>query len=162
VIALRRSDAACADLGLVLAGADRGMLTALLEQSRASEGSLIYIGTPSDDELTQWYRRAAVFAYPSRYEGFGLPPLEAMACGTPVLASTAGSVPEVVGAAGRLLDVDDAKGWCDAIRAVITNGEHAGELGAGGPPHAARFTWERTARATVDTYARAVAQRGEP
>ncbi len=159
VIELKRSEPSCASLTLVLAGADRGLLASLTHQARAGAGVLRYLGQPTDDELIGWYRRAAVFAYPSRYEGFGLPPLEAMACGAPVIASTAASVPEVVGSAARLLAVDDARGWYESIRAVLTNHALAAELSTGGPVRAAQFTWERTARATVDTYTRAIAGR---
>ena len=112
----------------------------------------------ASNELIGWYRRAAVFAYPSRYEGFGLPPLEAMACGTPVLASTAGSVPEVVGDAACCLAVDDARGWREALRAVLTDAAYAAELSGRGPVRASQFTWQRTALATVASYRRAVAR----
>ena len=76
---------------------------------------LEHVGRPTDRELVSLYRRAAVFAYPSRYEGFGLPVLEAMACGTPVVASSAGSVPEVAGPEALLIDPDDRRGWRDAL-----------------------------------------------
>jgi glycosyltransferase involved in cell wall biosynthesis len=156
VMGLRRTEPACAGLRLVLAGTDRGLLEALTRQARGDPGTLLHAGTPDDDQLIGWYRRAAVFAYPSRYEGFGLPPLEAMACGAPVLASTAGSVPEVVGDAACLLPVDDARGWSEAIRAVLANQAYAGELGGRGPARASQFTWQRTALGTVACYHRAV------
>jgi glycosyltransferase involved in cell wall biosynthesis len=157
VMQLRRSEPALAALRLVLIGADRGLLSSLTAQA-AGSGALLHAGTPGDDELLGWYRRAAVFAYPSRYEGFGLPPLEAMACATPVLASTAGSVPEVTGSAVPLLDVDDAVGWREAIRRVLGDAAHAAELGERGVARAAEFTWARTAVATVATYKRAMEQ----
>jgi glycosyltransferase involved in cell wall biosynthesis len=155
VIDLRRSEPSCAGLRLVLVGADRGLLASLDAQASDDEAALAHVGTPDDQQLIEWYRRAAVFAYPSRYEGFGLPPLEAMACATPVLASSAGSVPEVVGDAAMLLDVDDAGGWRDAIRRVVAEPSHAAALGARGPARAAQFTWARTALGTVASYRRA-------
>ena len=157
VMHLRRSEPDYAALRLVLIGADRGLLSSLTAQA-AGSGALLHVGTPGDDELLGWYRRAAVFAYPSRYEGFGLPPLEAMACATPVLASTAGSVPEVTGSAAPLLDVDDAVGWREAIGRVLGEPAHAAELGARGLARAVQFTWERTALATVAAYRRALEQ----
>jgi len=158
VMRLRREEPACVGLRLVLAGADRGLLESLKLQAGSDEAALVHVGTPDDEQLIGWYRRAAVFAYPSRYEGFGLPPLEAMACGTPVLASAAASVPEVVGDAAVLLDVDDADGWRDAIRRVVADPAHAAELGARGPARAAQFTWDRTAIGTVASYRRAAGQ----
>ena len=160
VLELRRSQPACRGLRLVLAGADRGLLKSLTAQAAAAPDALAYAGTPSDDELIGLYRRAAVFAYPSRYEGFGLPPLEAMACAAPVVASTAGSVPEVVGDAAVLLDVDDTHGWRDAIQRLFTDAAHAAELSARGPVQASRFTWAQTARLTIACYRRAVARPG--
>lgn len=160
VMQLRRTEPGWAALRLVLIGADRGLLSSLIAQAAGSEGALFHAGTPGDDELLDWYRRAAVFAYPSRYEGFGLPPLEAMACGTPVLASTAGSVPEVTGSAVPLLDVDDAAGWREGIRRVLSEPTHATELSARGLARAAQFTWARTALGTVASYQRAMGQGG--
>ena len=99
VIDLRRSQPAAAGCRLVLAGTDRGVLAQLTAAASKAgvPDALEYAGTPSDEALRDLYRRASVFAYPSRYEGFGLPVLEAMACGAPVVASSAGSVPEVTG-----------------------------------------------------------------
>jgi len=95
---------------------------------------------------------AAVFAFPSRYEGFGLPPLEAMACGTPVVAADATSLPEVVGDAGLLVGPGDVTGWSDALRAVLEDAALASRLRAAGPRRAARFTWTETARRTRALY----------
>ena len=102
------------------------------------------------------YRDAAALVYPSRYEGFGLPLVEAMASGTPVLASRAASIPEVVGESGILLDPDDPKRWADAIVQVMTDPVLRARLRAAGLARAAMFNWERTARITLDVYRRVV------
>lgn len=92
---------------------------------------------------------ALALVHPSLDEGFGLTPLEAMAAGTAVLASNAGSLPEVVGDGGVLLVPDDADAWAGAIEAVATDDEHRDAVVAAGARHQARFTWEATARATM-------------
>jgi glycosyltransferase involved in cell wall biosynthesis len=139
-------------LRLVLAGADLGLLPELKRQARDAADALDYVGRPGDDTLADLYRRAGVFAYPSRYEGFGLPVLEAMACGTPVIGGKAGAVPEVLGDAGMLLDVDDARGWAAALEAVLSGGARAAELRERSIARASRFTWARAARETVAIY----------
>lgn len=159
VLTLRSSEPRLAHLRLLLAGADLGMLETLEQAARVSPGALEYLGRPSDKALIDLYRRAALFAYPSRYEGFGLPPLEAMACGTPVVASDAGSVPEVVGNAAIVVPVDDARGWRDAVRQVLLDVEQASALGARGIARAATFNWDRTALDTLASYRRAAAAR---
>jgi glycosyltransferase involved in cell wall biosynthesis len=152
VLSLRRTDARCAQLRLVLAGADLGLLELLQRQAAGAEEALVYAGRPGDDALVDLYRRAAVFAYPSRYEGFGLPLLEAMACNTPVVAAHATSIPEVVGSAAILLPVDDAAAWREALKTVVTDEAHAASLAARGRLRAREFTWDRTALETVACY----------
>ena len=159
VIDLRQHDAALSDLRLVLAGADRVGGLIELQQHAADRGhglALEYVGSPDDAALADWYRRAGVFAYPSRYEGFGLPPLEAMACGAPVIASAAGAVPEVVGDAADVLSPDAAREWRDAIRAVLNDASRAASLGQASLERAKRFSWAHTAEQTVQTYHRAM------
>jgi glycosyltransferase involved in cell wall biosynthesis len=111
-------------------------------------------GAVTPDELVSLYRRAAALVFPSLYEGFGLPPLEAMACGCPVASSFAGSLPEVLGDAAVLFDPGDA----DAIAAGAAEAlDRAAELSRRGPEHAAGFTWDATARAHDDVYRLALA-----
>lgn len=118
-----------------------------------------FIGFVSEEDKPGLYAAARVFLYPSHYEGFGLPPLEAMACGTPVLSSNASSLPEVVGEGGILLNPDDARRWSDALWEVLTNDARWNELRARGLEKASRFSWERTARETLAVYQKVYNQR---
>lgn len=107
-------------------------------------------GSVPTDELVTLYRRAAAVVFPSLYEGFGLPPLEALACGCPVAASRAGSLPEVLGDAAVLFDPEDPAAIAAGIAEAL---DRAAELGRRGPERAAAFTWETTARAHDAVYA---------
>ena len=100
------------------------------------------------------YAGAACFVFPSIYEGFGLPVLEAMASGTPVVCSSASSLPEVAGDAALMVNPDDTGAFATAVERVLADGDLRGELRARGLRRAAQFTWERTARQTVEVYAR--------
>jgi glycosyltransferase involved in cell wall biosynthesis len=107
------------------------------------------LGRVSLDELADLYRRAAALVFPSRYEGFGQPPLEAMACGCPVACSRAGSLPEVVGDAARLFDPDSPEEIASAVAEVLDDPEPWRERGLA---RAAAFSWERSARVHEDVY----------
>jgi len=144
-------------LSLVLAGVDRGMGDQLLAMTATSgAGALVALGAVAEPALHALYQHAAALVYPSRYEGFGLPVLEAMASGTPVIASRAASIPEVVGDSGVLLDPDDSQGWADAIVQIVSDPAFAGRLRSEGLVRAASFTWARTARITLDAYRRTI------
>jgi len=106
-------------------------------------------GTVSGDELVSLYRRAACLVFPSLYEGFGAPPLEAMACGTPVAASHAGSLPEVCGDAAVLFDPLDATSIAAAVERALAEPAALAERGL---RHAAAFTWEASGRAHSAVY----------
>ena len=110
-------------------------------------------GYVPDDDLPGLYNLADLFVYPSSYEGFGIPPLEAMACGTPVITSNNTSFPEVTGDAAILLD-DPRKiaEMADAIDQVLKNERLRQEMAARGFVQAQKFSWERTARKTLDVY----------
>jgi glycosyltransferase involved in cell wall biosynthesis len=148
-------------LSLVLAGIDRGVADRLVAAA-ADNGipdAVILLGAVSETALRALYRDAAALVYPSRYEGFGLPLVEAMASGTPVLASRAASIPEVVGESGLLLDPDDPRRWADAIVHVMTDAVLRARLRTDGQARAALFTWGRTARITLEVYQRVARDR---
>jgi len=152
-----RKDARLGAVALVLAGVDRGSGSEILRLVReaGSPDAVKILGPVAEDVLRGLYRAAAGLVYPSRYEGFGLPLLEAMACGVPVLAARTASIPEVVGDAAILLDPDAEASWTEAIVRVLTNQELAARLRADGYTRAQAFTWGETARRTIEVYRRA-------
>ncbi|MDP8909562.1 MAG: glycosyltransferase family 4 protein [Chloroflexota bacterium] len=109
-------------------------------------------GFVDDRNLGAWYSGADLFVFPSLYEGFGLPPLEAMRCGAPVVTSNVSSLPEVVGDAAVTVDPQDVQGLATAMREVLTDRGRADELRARGVARAAEFSWARTARETLAVY----------
>lgn len=113
---------------------------------------VLFPGFIDENDKPALYGLGQVFLYPSRYEGFGLPPLEAMACGIPVISSNASSLPEVVGSAGVLLSPDDTKAWRDALDANLTDNARAQAMRNAGIAQARKFSWERAARETLDVY----------
>jgi glycosyltransferase involved in cell wall biosynthesis len=116
------------------------------------EDSVLFPGFVPADELPWWYRAAELFVYPSLFEGFGLPVLEAMACGTPTITARASSLPEVAGDAALLVDPEDTGELTDAIARTLSEPMLADELRVAGPRQASRFTWARTAAATAGVY----------
>ena len=143
-------------LSLVLAGIDRDVGSRLASDAaeRGAPDAIVRLGAVTEPALRALYHAATALVYPSRYEGFGLPLVEAMAVGTPVLASRAASIPEVIGEAGVLLDPDDPGRWADAIVGVVTDAVLRARLRTDGLARAAMFTWQRTARITLDVYQR--------
>ena len=111
-----------------------------------------FFGFVTDQTLAALYRLADVFVFPSLYEGFGLPPLEAMASGTPVIASNASSLPEVVGNAALMVDPYDPAAIADAMRRVLTDGALRADLRAKGFDRARSFSWERSIRRVREIY----------
>lgn len=120
----------------------------------APEGSVRLLGYRPRAELQQLVAGAAALAFPSRYEGFGLPPLEALAAGTPVVASDLPVLREVLGGHARFVAAGDAAAWTEALRAVLVDPPSAGAR-ATGRDHAAGFTWARTVERTLAAYAAA-------
>ena len=158
--AIRAFEAARADdCSLLVVGA-RGWRNREFERTlERTRAHVVVAGYVDDDDLVPLYGGAACLVFPSLYEGFGLPPLEAMACGTPVIASDRTSLPEVVGDAGLLVDPLDEEAIADAIRELLDDEERARELGERGRARAAHFTWERTAELTVAAYRAAMPAR---
>ena len=110
----------------------------------------VVVDAPDDDALAALYRNAALVAMPSTYEGFGLPLLEALACGAPALAARAGALPEVGGdAAAWVDDAHDAAAWAEALGALLHDDAARADLAARGPAHAATFSWERCTAQTL-------------
>lgn len=105
-----------------------------------------------DEQLAHLYTAARVLVTPSHYEGFGLPALEAMHCDCPVIVSNRGSLPEVAGEAGILLDPDDVEQWAETMAQVLTDEELRARMVANGRIQASKFTWEKTAAATLALY----------
>lgn len=148
------------DLHLVLVGPTGWKaeeVFATLEQRPDLRARVRLTGFIPDADLAALYAGARAFAYPSLYEGFGLPVLEAMQCGTPVITSDVSSLPEVVGDAGVCVDPTDADALCDALRRVVTDDSWAGELRRRGLERARQFSWDRTAELTVQAYRQMVA-----
>ncbi len=141
---------------LVIVG-KRGWLSdgffAALEACPAREG-VILTGYVQDGDLPAVYSGATAFVFPSLYEGFGLPPLEAMACGTPVVCSNASSLPEVVGDAALLVDPLDGAALQQALRRLAADGELQGALRSQGLARSAAFTWRKAAQRTLSVYDR--------
>lgn len=120
--------------------------------------SVTFLGFVPEDELSLWYNAARLFTFPSLYEGFGLPVLEAMACGVPVVTSRAASLPEVAGQAARLVDPTDTDGLAREMQLVLDDPQTRVELRAAGRIQASRFTWRTMTDQTVSTYTRAASR----
>jgi alpha-1,3-rhamnosyl/mannosyltransferase len=118
-----------------------------------------FLGDVSEADLPALYNLATVFAFPSLYEGFGLPPLEAMACGTPVVCANTSSLPEVVGDAALLFDPLDVPALAAALAQALSDADLRTALHARGLARARLFSWERTARETLAVYRQAVGNR---
>lgn len=114
--------------------------------------AVLFPGFVPADELPWWYRAAELFVYPSRFEGFGLPVLEAMACGTPTITSRASSLPEIAGDAALLVDPEDTGELADAIARIMSEPTLADELRSAGLRQAGHFTWARAAESTAGIY----------
>lgn len=139
---------------LVIAGKPGWLYQDIYEQV-TKEGlseNVHFIGFVADDDLPALYTLADLLAFPSLYEGFGLPPLEAMACGTPVVASNRSSLPEAIGSAGLLVDPEDINALADALARVLGDASLRVRLADLGRAQAARFTWQSSAERLLEAY----------
>ncbi|MBI3921262.1 MAG: glycosyltransferase family 4 protein [Armatimonadetes bacterium] len=156
---LRKRDGFRAKLVLV-GGCDEGRLGALCaERGLQLGGEVLRTGYVADADLPDLYRAARLFVFPSLYEGFGIPILEAMACETPVVASNTSSMPEVAGEAAVLVDPLSEDSIAGGIARGLEDERLRNSLVLRGLARASQFSWERTARATIEVYRKALAPR---
>ncbi len=143
-----------ADVSLVIAGAEGWLCGDILRKIRAlgMDDRIILTGRVPEDELPLLYSSALVFVYPSLYEGFGFPPLEAMACGTPVIAGNRSSLPEIVGDAGICVDPENVDGLAAAIEYLIRDESKRRLFSENGAVRARKFSWEKCAKETLGLY----------
>lgn len=141
-------------VSLVLAGGKGWLSDGLFEEIRKLNlgDRVLLTGYVPEEELPALYSSALCFAYPSIYEGFGFPPLEAMACGTPVVAGDRSSLPEVIGDGGLCVDPGDPEKLADAICSFLHDEKLRGVMAGKGVRRAARFTWEKCASETYGIY----------
>ncbi len=149
------------DLKLVIVGKMGWLYEGFFRRLRelGLENEVIFPGFVPDEDLPSLYSAADLFVFPSLYEGFGLPVLEAMACGTPVVTSNSSSLPEVTGEATVLVDPNDVQALIRAMSAVLDNKELRGELHAKGLRQAAKFSWETAAYETLALYDKVLVRR---
>jgi glycosyltransferase involved in cell wall biosynthesis len=146
------------DAQLILVGG-RGWLDEPIFAAHARSGvgdAARFVGSLGEEDLAVLYSHAGVLALPSLYEGFGLPVLEAMACGAPVVCSNTGPLPEVAGAAAVFVPPEDPAAWAASLRDVLTNASLAAELRRRGFARIQEFSWERSAQATREVYREAL------
>lgn len=141
---------------LVIAGGKGWLYDDILAEVKrlGLEGDVLFIGFVDDEDLPALYSAASVLAYPSLYEGFGLPVLEAMACGTPVVTSNVSSLPEVAGEAALMVPPTDVAALSEALLRVLTDGALRAHMVERGLAQARRFTWENSARQLLAAYER--------
>ena len=146
-------------IGLVLAGGKGWMYDDLFARVEALglDKETVFPGYVRSEELPWWYNAATVLGYPSIYEGFGLPVLEAQACGTPVLTSNISSLPEAAGDAAVQVDPYDVDALASGLNRLLTDELLRRQLRERGLAHAQQFSWTQTARDTADVYRRALA-----
>jgi len=131
-------------------GARNHFLNSIIEMGL--EENVIFVGYVAEEELPKWYNASDLLVYPCLYAGFGLPPLEAMACGTPVITSNTTSLPEVVGDAGIMVDPDDEEAMTKSIYKVLTDQDLTDDLIKKGLKRSKLFNWEESAKNTLKVY----------
>jgi glycosyltransferase involved in cell wall biosynthesis len=150
------------DVALVLAGppgwGERDLESAI--EDATARDRIVRTGWVTQPDLAALLARASVLAYPSLYEGFGFPPLQAMQAGVPVVATRAGSLPEVLGDAAALVEAGDHEGLVDALGRCLGDEEERGRLVAAGTVWSARYSWQRCGEGLETLYRDAAADRG--
>jgi glycosyltransferase involved in cell wall biosynthesis len=154
VALVRAFRAAPPDWTLVLAGSQGYEAEAVLQEVADSPVAtrIQLTGYRSDDEMGKWYARASIFAFPSLDEGFGMPALEAMAAGIPVIAGNRSSLPEICEGAATFVDPADDEDLAQAIKLLTHDENLRGEMAAAGKLHAAKFRWEDAVQRTISAY----------
>ncbi|MBZ0277950.1 MAG: glycosyltransferase family 4 protein [Anaerolineae bacterium] len=145
-------------LPLILAGGkgwDYDPIFAAVERLSLSD-SVRFPGFVPVEDLPLWYNSAEVFIYPSVFEGFGLPVLEALACGTPVIVSNASSLPEVAGESGLLIPPQDTAAWTQALQRATVDADWREQAGLAGQAWASHFSWSAAAQSTIASYQQAL------
>ena len=140
----------------MIAGGRGWLYEEVLEEAQRHGDRVRLPGFVDDADLPALYRSASLFVFPSLYEGFGLPVLEAMACRVPVVCSNASSLPEVAGEAALLVDPHDEEGLAAAMERALMDETLRAEMKAKGLRQAARFTWDRAAKQLLDAFDRAL------
>jgi glycosyltransferase involved in cell wall biosynthesis len=146
------------DTGLVIAGSPGWLYEEVLETVKKLnlDTATYFLGRVPDEELRKLYVAARCHVHPAHYEGFGLPPLEAMACGTPTIVSNSSSLPEVVGDAALLVNPKEPEEIAVALHRLLTDDELHAALRAKGLRRAQCFSWETAARSTLEVYRKVV------
>jgi len=151
-------DAYKLDVDLALVGGEGWLydeIPPLIGKLRLS-GRVRFLGHVSEEDLLHLYNAAGVLAHPALYEGFGLTPLEAMACGTPVVVANNSSLPEVLGDAGLLIEAEDVDAWAAALWRVLAHDDLREELSQKALARSRCFSWQRTARHTLRIYEKVI------
>lgn len=145
---------AICDLHLVIAGGKGWLYEEIFAtvERLGLEDKVVFTGFVADEHLPALYNLADLFVFPSLYEGFGLPPLEAMACGRPVVTSNASSLPEVVGEAGLMVEATDVEALAEAMQRVLEDNALRVRMIAKGVEQATKFTWEKAAAKLLSLY----------
>lgn len=148
------------DISLVLVGGKGWYYEEIFTRVKQMglENRVHFIGYVPEDDLPLWYNAASLLVIPSFYEGFGMPALEAMACGTPVVAANNSSLPEVVGDAGRLFEPKDIQSLAEHITSVVDDREIAAKMRQGGLDRAKKYTWIEAGQKLKSTYLRVLAE----
>lgn len=148
------------DLGLVITGKKGWYFEGLFEKVKrySLEDRVVFTGYIDEEDKAAIYQGARIFTFPSLYEGFGLPPLEAMASGVPIISSDTSSMPEVVGDAGILISPYDKQKWVKEISRVNQSEKLINEMKEKNLKQVANFSWDKAAQKTLEVYKKAIAQ----